>query len=277
MLRLSDGRKAAEQGHADAQNNAAIASWFDENKWYNSKEPEMESYADAMGDHYKRMHNGECGLPLLEYARKEVEKRFPITEKLLRQTSAMSRYKLGRWYAEGKDYAQAVKWFRLAAEQGYARAQFSLGVAYDNGKGVTMNYVEAAKWYGKAAVQGHAGAQCYLGVMYHSGQGLPRNDIQAATWFRRAGEQGHAVAQSNLGVMYQTGRGVPQDDAEAAKWYDMAAEHGDATAQHNLAWTSQWVPQDHLQAVKWYRKAGGYQIPLFPWVNISSARKGSHR
>jgi TPR repeat protein len=70
-------RKAAEQGNADAQNYAATVSWFEENKWYSPQNPEMESYADAMGDHYKRTHNGEGGINLLNYVRQEVEKRFP--------------------------------------------------------------------------------------------------------------------------------------------------------------------------------------------------------
>ena len=43
-------------------------------------------------------------------------------------------------YATGEgvpqDDAEAVRWFRLAAEQGDARAQFNLGVRYDTGEGV---------------------------------------------------------------------------------------------------------------------------------------------
>jgi uncharacterized protein len=41
-------------------------------------------------------------------------------------------------YATGegvpKDDAEAVKWFRKAAEQGHAKAQFNLGAMYDNGQ-----------------------------------------------------------------------------------------------------------------------------------------------
>ena len=44
-------------------------------------------------------------------------------------------------YAKGecvpKDIREAVKWFTKAAEQGYANAQFNLGVAYHNGNGVS--------------------------------------------------------------------------------------------------------------------------------------------
>ena len=33
-----------------------------------------------------------------------------------------------------QDYKEAVKWYRLAAEQGDANAQYNLGVMYDNGE-----------------------------------------------------------------------------------------------------------------------------------------------
>ena len=52
------------------------------------------------------------------------------------------------------DYAEAVKWYRKAAEQGHARAQYSLGFMYYNGRGVPQDYAEAMKWYRKAADQG---------------------------------------------------------------------------------------------------------------------------
>jgi len=35
-----------------------------------------------------------------------------------------------------QDYAEAVRWYRKAADQGIAEAQFSLGIAYANGVGV---------------------------------------------------------------------------------------------------------------------------------------------
>ena len=39
-----------------------------------------------------------------------------------------------------QDYTEAVNWFRKAAEQGYAQAQYKLGVMYDEGLGVTQDY-----------------------------------------------------------------------------------------------------------------------------------------
>jgi TPR repeat protein len=76
------------------------------------------------------------------------------------------------------------------------------------GEGVTRDYAEALKWYRKAAEQGEANAQSNLGVMYHEGEGTARDYAEAVKWWRKAAEQGHADAQNNLGVMYAAGSGV---------------------------------------------------------------------
>jgi len=52
-----------------------VQSWFDQNGWY-KKDKELQSYADSMGDHFKRV-NVKGGIELLDYVRQEVEKRFP--------------------------------------------------------------------------------------------------------------------------------------------------------------------------------------------------------
>jgi hypothetical protein len=56
-----------------------------------------------------------------------------------------------------QDAVQAVKWFRLAADQGDARAQLNLGIMYDNGQGVPKDYVEAHKWFNLAAASVSSG------------------------------------------------------------------------------------------------------------------------
>ena len=54
--------------------------------------------------------------------------------------------------------SQAVKWYRLAAEQGYARAQYNLGISYYNGEGVAEDNVQAYKWLHIASKRGIKGA-----------------------------------------------------------------------------------------------------------------------
>ena len=52
-----------------------------------------------------------------------------------------------------------MRWFRLAAEQGFATAQYNLGVMYDKGEGVLKDEAEAVRWFQLAAEQGNATAQ----------------------------------------------------------------------------------------------------------------------
>ena len=69
-----------------------------------------------------------------------------------------------------QDYAEAVRWYRKAAEQGSSGAQSNLGIMYKNGKEIgTQDYAEAVRWFRKAAEQGDAAAQYNFGGMYIDG------------------------------------------------------------------------------------------------------------
>jgi hypothetical protein len=67
---------------------------------------------------------------------------------------------------------------------------------------------ETVKWYRKAAEQGFAEAQNNLGLMCRQGRGGSQDDVEAVKWFRKAAEQGYGPAQNNLGEMRRQGRGV---------------------------------------------------------------------
>ena len=86
-----------------------------------------------------------------------------------------------------------------------------------------QDYAQAVTWYRKAAEQGNAAAQWGLGLLYVRGQGIPQDYTQADGWFRKAAEQGRADAQFHLGLACEAGLGVPQDYEEAYFWLDLAA------------------------------------------------------
>ena len=71
---------------------------------------------------------------------------------------------------------------RQAAEQGDADAQFYLGVMYASGQGVPEDDAEAVKWYRRAAEQGEkAEAQLSLGFMNYLVEGVPKNNAEAGS------------------------------------------------------------------------------------------------
>ena len=86
------------------------------------------------------------------------------------------------WADNVPDFKETLQ----VAEQGNAKAQFSLGKMYYEGRGVHQDYAEAARWYLKAAEQGYADAQYNLGLMYEKGQGVRQSKIVAKEWFKKA-------------------------------------------------------------------------------------------
>jgi TPR repeat protein len=109
-------------------------------------------------------------------------------------------------------------------------AQVNLGTCYEDGTGVAKDAAEAVRLYRLAADQGHAGAQYNLGACYEKGLGVVKDTAEAVRWLVRAADQGHPLAQYNAGAHYMTGDGVAHDKAEAARWIRLAAGQGDEQA-----------------------------------------------
>jgi hypothetical protein len=97
-----------------------------------------------------------------------------------------------------KDYAEAARQFRLAADQGHAAAQFNLGYMFKKAEGVAEDTAEAAQLCSLAAAQGHAVSQYLLGFMFHYGRGVEKNRAEAIRLYRLAAAQGQLQAQSSL-------------------------------------------------------------------------------
>ena len=146
---------------------------------------------------------------------------------------AGGQYNYGRMlYKEGvfQNLASSARWYRQAAEQGVAMAQYNLGFYYMRGIGLNKNDAQAVKWLRLAANQGVALAQNDLGTMIYRGQGALQNYAEAYGWYRLAAEQGLDYAQHNVANMYKNGEGLPQDDIRAHMWYNIASVNGDQKA-----------------------------------------------
>lgn len=129
------------------------------------------------------------------------------------------------------DYAAAIQLWEPLARKGNVEAQLELGFMREFGLGsVSSNKTQAVRWYRLAANQGHPNGQTSLGVMYNNGTGVPQNYAKAHKWYLLAAEQGYSRAQKNLGGMYQIGQGVIQDKVIAHMWYNIASANGDEVA-----------------------------------------------
>ena len=101
----------------------------------------------------------------------------------------------------------------------------------ENGRGVVQDYVEAVKWYRKAAEQGNAEAQYNLGVMYYKGKGIPQDYILAYMSFNLAASPFPASEKKNRESTVKNPDLVasmitPAQYAEAQRWHGVRTEEG---------------------------------------------------
>ena len=174
-----------------------------------------------------------------------------------RKQSAREQYKIGKKFYNRGNYAEAVKWYRKAANKGDNKARNDLGNCYYGGKGVEKDELEAVRWFWDAAVQGDAEAQNSLGDCYYYGKGVEVNETEAAEWYQGAADKGHADAQTKIGNCYYYGNGVKKDYAKATEWYQKAAIQGNIKAQKKLGdcyYSGRGIVQNYEKAAKWYQK-----------------------
>lgn len=319
-------KKAAEQGNVEAQyalgsyyHHGSLGHCFgsegfecdlDESiKWYRmAAELGSTSAQNAMGDYYwnacSAEHNYEEAEKWYKMSAKQgdaiAQEMLNVLESHRKAESGdvEAQVELGQHYLHG-DWSilvlsslftnrdAAIKWYKLAADQGHVEAQKALhecalfdqwydravkqgdveaqtelAECYKYGRGTTESMENAITWYKKAAKQGYARAQTELGRCYADGHSTEEEDDdedfdcdkEAVKWFEMAAGQGYAKAQTALGDYYADSG----DDEEAVRWYRMAAEQGDAEAEVKLGECyeyGQGVDDDEGEAVKWYRLA----------------------
>jgi hypothetical protein len=89
----------------------------------------------------------------------------------------------------------------MAARAGNVMAEENLALLYTEGRGLTKNFVEAAKWLRKAADQGSASAKNNLGYAFEHGLGVMQNLREALRWYREAAAEGLLEAKRNVAVL----------------------------------------------------------------------------
>jgi hypothetical protein len=124
-----------------------------------------------------------------------------------------------------RDYDYAKKLYQLAANQGLALGQYSLGkLFYDD-----EQYHVAEDYYTRAANQGHAEAQYDLAMIYEP------DFIAMKPRLEQAASQGHAEALYYLGTAYLDSDVVEQNCETAKEYFDRAVGQGHANARYDLA------------------------------------------
>jgi len=152
-----------------------------------------------VGDYLRMIYVNEQGA--ITRAESEIEE----TRVLAGYGNPAAQNRLGLLYVNGeqgldRDMASAGVWFRRAAEQDLAEAQFNLALILESGDGVRKDLAQAFYWCRRAADQGFTNAQDMLGIMYFQGSGSPKNPVEALAWFQVAAHYGHEGAREHLAL-----------------------------------------------------------------------------
>jgi len=122
--------------------------------------------------------------------------------------------------------AQSIEELLDMANDGIGSAQCLLGFKYLDGDEVTQDTAEAMKWFRMAAENEDAHAAYTLGRIYYKGEGTSVDYAEAMKWFRIAAEKGDANSQFRLSEMYLDGNGVDKDIVAAYAWLSLAIGNG---------------------------------------------------
>ncbi len=143
----------------------------------------------------------------------------------------------------GRDRSEAFIWFQAAADQGHVQAQIKIGSGHRHGDGLQQSYADAAHWFIAAAEQGSSFAALNAAEVL-------ADDLSdygsALRWYEFAAINGRRAGQLALGDLYRDGKGVSQDLVSAHMWYGIAAGYGSGTAEQKRDQIELDMTQDQI-------------------------------
>lgn len=297
-------RKSAEQGNVKSQTELGICyrdgQGVEQNyekaiEWFNRAEKQGYSEAqNCLGLCYMKGYGVE----------QDSEKAIEWFKKAVEQGNVNAQYNLGFCLKDTYDYNAIFKLWRDAAKQENPSAVNILGYCYD-GIEIAEDKAEAFSWWKKAAEEGYAEAQFVIGRFYSDGIGVNKDEKKAFAWWKKAADQDYDFAQICVGRCYYYGTGTTKDDEKsmfyygkiksntqsyiwlfkdsqedntaaliclgnlkynsdekkytAVRYYKKAAELGNSVAMYKLGECyyngKGGVDQDYKEAVEWYKKA----------------------
>lgn len=165
-------------------------------------------------------------------------------------------YTLGCAYNVGRgtkpNRKEAMRWFRRAAKAGHTRAMVSLGLCYRRAKSSAKDHATGVRWFRKAASLGETRGMVWLGFSYRDGLGVPLDSGEALKWFIKAVEAGNLSAISLVGSLFLSNLDLPR---QAIEWFLRGAQTGCTQCCYMLAqlYDDPKMPVfDPAEAVKWH-------------------------
>jgi TPR repeat protein len=181
-----------------------------------------------------------------------------------------AQYDLAMLYSDGPDGIPqngdlAAHWMLRAAEQSYPRAEWMLGVWYENGTNVAHKPGTGRALMIRAAEAGLPDAS--LGLYYRTQEDKEQGPLwleKAKAHLGAAARNGDEVAAANLGMLLLNTGVAAEQRSEAAPWLMFLADGGHPGAQFTLAvWLLEGtgVPYDRNRALTYVNQAAAAGDP----------------
>ncbi len=159
---------------------------------------------------------------------------------------SQARFELATLFTDVGAHAQAMVWYRLAANQGHHEAEYQVGLSLLTGRGVARNEVGAFVWFRRAVGGAHAAAMYRLGNAYRIGLGgIDVNEGLALEWYENAIKDGYSAATHELVDLYvaRAARALKAGDPAAARkeiveaiaWSERGVKLGDPEVSYAFA------------------------------------------
>lgn len=123
-----------------------------------------------------------------------------------------------------EEYYKAFKMFKYLADAGYAPAYSMLGMAYENGDGVSKNENLMIEYYNKAIENGEAWCAYNLGCYYYDN----KKYTQALDYFNQSSASNNIYRSESyymIGKMNEEGNGAAKSITQAIKNYKKSVEY----------------------------------------------------
>ncbi|XP_059030879.1 death ligand signal enhancer isoform X4 [Mustela lutreola] len=155
-------------------------------------------------------------------------------QQLFQLTISIAFNFLGTENMRNGDYVAAFSYFQKAADYGYSKAQYNVGLCHEHGRGTPKDLGKAVLSYQLAASQGHRLAQYRYARCLLQGpasEGAPKRQ-RAVSMLKQAADSGLREAQAFLGVLFT--KEPHLDEQSAVKYFWLAANNGDSQSRYHL-------------------------------------------
>ncbi|XP_059949508.1 death ligand signal enhancer isoform X2 [Mesoplodon densirostris] len=184
------------------------------------------------------------------------------------------------------DYMAGFSYFQKAADHGYSKAQYNVGLCHEHGRGTPRDLGKAAFYYQLAASQGHNLAQYRYArcLLQDPASSWDPEQQRAVSMLKHAADSGLREAQAFLGVLFT--KEAYLDEQRAVKYLWLAANNGMRKLRHRdteydargyTAGFTEQVPLGNLlREGPWCAEESGRGCEMLPAVSSSGecARPG---